>query len=99
MSLETAAYVRPPTTGNDNDVAVSTTSSAAIAHNCKDSEEWITITCAVAFNIKFGTSALADPSAVYPYPAGSYSFSPKAKDTHFKIRGSAAGDSKWWRSS
>lgn len=99
MSLEKAAYMRPPTTGNDNDVAVSTTSSAAIAHNAVDSEEFVTITCDVAFNIKFGTSAVADPSAVYPFPPGCYSFPPKKNHTHFKIRATTAGASKWWLSS
>lgn len=101
MALEPAVYVAPPSTDNDNDVAVSTTSSAAIAHGLGDNADGlITIVCSVAFNIKFGDANVADPSAVYPFPAGAYSVNPSIarKHTHFKIRGSAAGASKWWKS-
>lgn len=100
MSLEKASYIRPPATGNDNDVVLSTSSSAAIAHLCKDSEEWITFTSDVAFNFRAGLSTVADPSAVYPFPAGMYSFAPRAgTETHFKVRATSAGSFKWWRSS
>jgi hypothetical protein len=101
MSLEPAVYPAPPGTGNDNDVAVSTTSSSAIPHLLgANSDGMVTIACSVAFNIKFGKSDLADPGAVYPFPAGVYSFNPSLTrgQTHFKIRGSAAGASKWWLS-
>ncbi len=98
MALEPAVYVAPPSTGNDNDVAVSTTSSDATATGLGDNAEgMITITCDVAFNVKFGTSAVADPSAVYPFPAGAYSFTP-GKHTHFKLRATSAGNAKWWKS-
>lgn len=100
MSLEKAAYMRPPATGNANALVMSTTASAAIAHACVDSEEWVTFTCDVAFNILFGISTVADPGTVYPFPAGTYSFSPRrGTETHFKVRATAAGAGMWWLSS
>lgn len=96
--LVQAAGVRPPVGATET--AVSTTASSALATSCVSADQWITLISDVAFNVEFGTSAVGAPSTNYMFAAGTpYSFQLAPEITSFRLRGTAAGTVKWWRSS
>jgi hypothetical protein len=94
-----AAYIVPPVDATED--AVSTTSTAAVDGALTGGPEvFYSFICTQAFNIEFGTASVGQPSANYMFAAGAlYSFAISPDVTNFRIRATAAGTVKWWKSS
>lgn len=98
--LDAAARVRPPVTATDVDLTIATPTSAIATGVTTDTTgHWITITCSVGFNIRFGASNVGDPANKGSFPAGAYSFELTKNETHFKVTPIATGAMTYWRSS
>lgn len=102
---EKAARMRPPSTGNANNVdLVAATATNAIATGLGNFPDfWITIVVNQPHNIIFGASGVAAPASKYVFPAGyvhSYELEPGAGDnTHFRVIAEGTAEMLWWVSS
>ena len=103
-AVENGTRVRPPSTGNANNVdLVAATATAAIATGLGAfSDFWISIVVNQPHNILFGDSDVAAPASKYVFPAGyvhNYELDPGAGDnTHFRVIASATAEMLWWAS-
>ena len=91
------AMVAPP--NGATEVAVSTTALSATAMPSTKPDAMVSFICTMTFNIDTGTSTVGEPSANYYFAANTlYSFNCGPGDTHFRVKASAAGSLKYWRS-
>jgi hypothetical protein len=95
------AFVKPPVGATETATTTSASASVSLwgsATPRKDTQ--FSFICDQNFNLEFDTdSTPPDPSANYMFAANTlYSFGPGSKITHFKVRSTAAGTLKWWRS-
>lgn len=74
-----------------------TTATSAIATGVPSGGGFVTVEIDVAYNIKFGTSAVGAPAAHYAFTSGGRRF--WTDQTHFRITPAANGYASSWKSS
>ena len=111
MHANEAARIRPPmdgtyANGGADDVTLAAAATSAAIDTAASGQGvsgfWVSISCGVAFNIRFsedGTDAVESPADLGTFPAGLYSFEINAANRYFKITANAAGSFTYWRSS
>jgi hypothetical protein len=75
------------------------TATAATSTNVPAHGGFFSVSVGVAFNIRFGGAAVADPADTAAFPAGLYQFYLSGAQTKFKITANATGKACYWRSS
>lgn len=91
------AMVAPP--NGASELSVSTTAIAATAVPTTKPDAMWSIISTVAFNLEVGLSSVGEPSTSYYFAAGViYSWNGGPADTHFRVKATAAGSIKYWKS-
>lgn len=88
---------KAPTAANSTVVALTAATAIAAVPHLGVAGQIVAIASSSAFDILFGTSAVADPGDNNTFPAGVYRFPIKNDQlTHFRMNPHASGKLRWW---